>query len=104
VVSAGHRTVGVSLAERWNLDPEVVASIRDLDEYDAADRTCVANVIRFANALVKLHGLPGGHVEQEETEALVLIGRSMLDLDEDAVARLIEGLNARVDGSLALAS
>lgn len=104
VVSACHRDVGLALAERWNLDAEVVAAIRDLDEYDPGDRTCVANVIRFANALVKLHGMSGGHVDQAETEALVMIGRSMLDLDEDALAQLIAGLDARVDSTLSMAS
>lgn len=104
VVSGCHRDVGLALAEKWHLDADVIAAIRDLDEYDPGDRGCVANVIRFANALVKLHGLSGGHVEQEEAEALVMIGRSMLDLDEDALAQLIAGLDARVDSTLSMAS
>ena len=48
-----------------------------------------------------LHGVSGGHVEPEEVEALVMIGRSMLDLDEDAVEALARGLQERVDGALA---
>jgi putative nucleotidyltransferase with HDIG domain len=101
VVSACHRPVGIAVAEKWNLDPEVVSAVRDCDEYDAHDRGCAANVVRFANALVKLHGVSGGHVEPEEVEAMVMIGRSMLDLDEDAVDALARGLKERVDGALA---
>jgi putative nucleotidyltransferase with HDIG domain len=101
VVSAAHRPVGIALAERWNLDPEVVAAVRDCDEYDPSERGCIANVVRFANALVKTNGVSGGHVELAEAQALVMIGRSMLELDEDAVERLAQGLKERVDGALA---
>lgn len=101
VVSASHRSIGIALSERWNLDGEVIAAIRDCDEYDPAERTSIANVVRFANALVKTQGVHGGHVELEEVKALVAIGRSMLDLDEATVDRLALGLKERVDGALA---
>ncbi len=48
VIDATHRPLGIALAERWNLDPEVVAAIRDCQEYDGGDRQCAANVVRFA--------------------------------------------------------
>lgn len=101
VVSGSHRGIGIALAERWNLDPEVIAAIRDCTEYDPAERASIANVVRFANALVKTAGVHSGHVELEEAQALVVIGRSMLDLDEDAVTKLAQGLNEKVAGALA---
>jgi len=104
VIDATHRPIGVALAERWNLDPEVVAAVRDCQEYDPGDRQCVANVIRFANALVKTQGVTAGAVDLEDAGALVMIGRSMLNLDEDVVRRLSQGLKERVDGTLTMAS
>lgn len=81
----------------------MVAAVRDCQEYDPGDRQCVANVIRFANALVKTQGVTAGAVDLEDAGALVMIGRSMLNLD-DIVRRLSQGLKERVDGTLTMAS
>ncbi|HVV87897.1 MAG TPA: HDOD domain-containing protein [Kofleriaceae bacterium] len=98
VVDDNHRTIGIALAERWNLDVEVVQAVRDCHEYDAGDRRCAANVVRFANALVKTQGVCGGAVDLDDANALVMIGRSMLDLDDEVVQRLSSGLKERVNG------
>lgn len=97
VVDATNRPVGVALAEKWNMAPEVVNAVRDCLEYDAADRRGPANVVRFANALVKKHGFAAGPVDQEDVSALIMIGRSMMDLDEDVVNRLAQSLRERVE-------
>lgn len=97
VVDATHRPVGIALAERWNLAPEVVGAIRDCLEYDAGDRRGPSNVVRFSNALVKKHGFAAGPVDQEDVGALIMIGRSMLGLEEDVVNRLAQSLRDRVD-------
>jgi len=105
VIDATHRPLGVALAERWNLDSQVVDSIRDCQEYNPGDRHCPANVVRFANALVKTNGISGSRVDDlEDANALVMIGRSMLGLDEDVVNRLAQGLKERVDGVVGMAS
>ncbi len=101
-VDATHRPIGSALAARWNLAPEVVSAITDCQEYDAGDRQSPANVVRFANALVKTQGVAGGAVDLEDANALVMIGRSMLGLDEDVVKRLAAGVKERVE-SLATA-
>jgi hypothetical protein len=44
--------------------------------------------------------LYSGHFDAEEVGALELIGRSMLGLQDDVVARLVAGLAERVRGSL----
>lgn len=98
VVDKTHRPIGVSLAERWNLDSEVIDAIRDCQEYDAGNRRSAANVVRFANAMVKTQGVGGGTVDMDDANALVMIGRSMLDLDDEVVKRLSSGLKERVAG------
>ncbi|MCE9574668.1 MAG: HDOD domain-containing protein [Deltaproteobacteria bacterium] len=97
VVDATHRPVGVALAEKWNIAPEVVSAIRDCLEYDAGDRRGPSNVVRFSNALVKKHGFAAGPVDQEDVGALIMIGRSMLGLEEDVVNRLAQSLRERVE-------
>jgi len=97
VVDACHRPVGVALAEKWNLAPPVVAAIRDCNEYDPGDRRGPANIVRFANALVKKHGLATGTYDAEDVGALIMIGRSMLGLEEEVVSRLAAGIKARIE-------
>lgn len=97
VIDACHRPVGVALAEKWNLAAPVVAAIRDCNEYDPGDRRGPANIVRFANALVKKHGLATGTYDAEDVSALIMIGRSMLGLEEEVVGRLAAGIKARIE-------
>ena len=98
VVDACHRPLGVAVAQKWNLAPEVVDAVRDSLEYNAGDRKSPANVVRFANALVKQQGIAPGKVDIEDAGALVMIGRSMLGLEEEVISRLANGLKERVEG------
>lgn len=100
VIDACHRPVGVALAEKWNLAPAVVAAIRDCNEYDPGDRKGPANIVRFSNALVKKHGLAAGTYDAEDVSALIMIGRSMLGLEEDVVGRLAAGMKSRIESGL----
>ena len=100
VVDACHRPVGVALAEKWNLAAPVVAAIRDCNEYDPGDRKGPANIVRFSNALVKKHGLAAGTYDAEDVSALIMIGRSMLGLEEDVVGRLAAGMKSRIESGL----
>ena len=103
VVDASHRPVGVALAEKWNLAAPVVAAIRDCNEYDAGDRRGPTNIVRFSNALVKKNGMASGPVDLEDVGALIMIGRSMLGLDEEVVGRLASGIKSRIDAVSAAA-
>lgn len=95
-ISEVHRPVGVALAERWGLPDPVVAAVRDCGDYDVAERTCVANFVRFANAVAKEQGLHVGPADLEEARALVMVGRSLLGVDDAVLARLVADLAARV--------
>ena len=95
-----HRPIGEALAAKWALPRSVARCIKDVTEYDAADRGSPVNFVVFANALAKRCGLYPGHFDAEEVGALELIGRSMLGLQDDVVARLAGGLAERVRGQL----
>jgi len=93
VVQRTHRKVGVQLVEHWDLPTEVQAAVRDCGEYDGNDRLSVANVVRFANALVKRRGVYVGAVDKDDNDAMIMIGQSLLDIDEQGVQRATRALS-----------
>lgn len=96
VINLTHRSVGVSLAQKWGLPDTVTSAIQDCAEYNGSDRLSVANSVRFANALAKREGIYVGKVDQADAEALVMIGRSLLGIDDSVLSRLSGGLADRV--------
>ena len=97
VVHGVHRQVGASLAENWNLPEAVAAGITDITEYDPVNRQSIPNFVRFGNALAKQEGIYTGFTDKEDSNTLVLVGRSLLGIDDDEmIARLTEGLSQRV--------
>jgi putative nucleotidyltransferase with HDIG domain len=92
VVQRFHRKVGVELVEHWDLPTAVRAAVRDCGEYEGSDRLSVANIVRFANALVKRRGIYVGAVDKDDNDAMVMIGQSLLDVDDKAVERATAGL------------
>jgi putative nucleotidyltransferase with HDIG domain len=93
VVQTTHRKVGVQLVEHWELPTEVRSAVRDCSEYDGTDRLSVANIVRFANALVKRRGIYVGPVEKDDNDAMVIIGQSLLNIDDKTVERATRGLS-----------
>lgn len=91
-----HRTIGVALAEKWELPDAVAAGVRDSSEFDNTDREAVSNLVCFSNSVAKLQDIYPGTYEKEDAEAMVMIGRSLLGLEEDVIERLAGGLKARV--------
>jgi HD-like signal output (HDOD) protein len=95
-ISDGHRQVGLALAEKWSLPEPIVSCIKDTSEYNAGDRAAATNFVCFANALAKRSGLAVGPYDADDVGALAVIGRSMLGLDEELVARLSGAIGDRV--------
>ncbi|MCK6546900.1 HDOD domain-containing protein [Myxococcota bacterium] len=95
-----HRQVGLALAEKWHLPEVVVAGINDDGEYDSANRGSVVNFVRFANALTKVHGIYVGKCDLDDAQAIVMIGRSLLGLDDDMIQRLAADLKNRARAHL----
>lgn len=93
-----HRPVGVALAEKWQLPPPIVACVREAAEYDKTDRHSLANAVCFGNALAKKSGIAGGPFDADDVDALVMIGRSAIEISDDILKTLTKGLRERVSG------
>lgn len=98
VVKRTHRKVGMALAEKWHLPPVVSQSIRDCSEFDPSDRSSVTNAVCMANALSKEAGVAEAGADVADAKTLVMIGRSMLGLDDTVLKRLSTGLRQRIEG------
>jgi putative nucleotidyltransferase with HDIG domain len=98
IVQDVHRPVGVAVAKQWNLSTEICKAIQDCVEFDPIERLSASNAVRFANALAKREGVYAGPVDMEQVETVLLIGRSMLGLDDDAINALSIALRAATSG------
>lgn len=94
IVQEVHRPVGIAVAKQWNLSAEICKAITDCEEFDPIERLSASNAVRFANALAKREGVYAGAVDPEQVDTVLLIGRSMLGLDDDAVTALSQALRA----------
>lgn len=101
VVQGVHRSIGVALAEKWRLPDAVSAAIRESTEYDSSERLSLSNVVCFSNSVAKLQEIYPGPFDKPDAEALIMLGRSLLGLDDDVIARLSNGLRSRVVGEFA---
>jgi putative nucleotidyltransferase with HDIG domain len=98
VIARTHRAVGLALAEKWQLPEGVVKCLQDNLDYDNADRTSVVNAVVFANALAKKTGVYVGAVDADDIDAIVMIGRSLIGVNDEILRTLTKGLKDRVDG------
>jgi HD-like signal output (HDOD) protein len=94
IVQEVHRPVGMAVAKQWNMSPEICKAIKDCIEFDPIERASASNAVRFANALAKREGVYAGAVDMEQVDTVLLIGRSMLGLDDDAINALSTALRA----------
>jgi putative nucleotidyltransferase with HDIG domain len=99
VVGRSHRNVGVALARRWNLPPAIGDAIESCGAYDLAAPYAPSNIVCLANAFAKVHGLYAGDFDADQVNALLVEGRNLLDMPDEALALLCSGLYGRV-GSL----
>lgn len=95
-IQRSHRPIGVALAKKWQLPTSVINAIEQCSDYDSVDRHSIANMVRFSNAVCKQQGLYIGEFDMEDINALVMIGRSLLGLEDDGLIRLVTGLKDKV--------
>jgi len=98
VIGRIHRPVGLALAEKWQLPEGILKCLGENLDYDNADRTSLTNAVLFANALAKKTGIYVGPVDAEDIDALVMIGRSLIGVNDEVLKTLLKGLKDRVDG------
>ncbi len=93
VVDRAHRKVGTNLAKKWQLSEEIQNATLAFSDFDAANRRSIGNAVHFSNALAKQLGVYVGEVS--DFEALVMVGKSLLGIDDDAIARITEDIKDR---------
>ena len=96
IVQELHRPVGRALTRKWGLPDEVLDAIDRCDDYDSAARASIGNVARFANALCKQRGFYTGQFDSGAVDVLVMIGRSLLGLDDEMTEKVVRGLGERI--------
>jgi HD-like signal output (HDOD) protein len=99
IIQDVHRPIGIAVAKAWNLSAEVCKAIEDCVEFDPVDRMSAVNAVRFANALAKREGIYAGPVDSEQVDTVIMIGRSMLSLDEEAVTTLAGTLRSAAESA-----
>ena len=99
VVDRSHRNIGVALARRWNLPPAIGDAIEKCEAYDPVVPLAPSNIVCLANAFAKVHGLYAGDFDADKVNALLVEGKNLLDMPDEALALLCAGLYGRV-GSL----
>jgi putative nucleotidyltransferase with HDIG domain len=98
VVRLCHRPVGLAIAEKWQLPDEVLKCMQDGLDYDNNDRTSLVNAVCFANALAKKSGVYVGTFDADDVDAIVMIGRSLIGVNDEILKTLLKGLKERVEG------
>ena len=95
VVQRCHRPIGLGLARKWQLPEEIQKAIEECADYDPANRLSTGNAVRFANAVAKQQGICAGPVSAEDNDALVMVGRSLLSIDDETLTRLSSDLREK---------
>jgi HD-like signal output (HDOD) protein len=98
VVTRTHRPVGSALAEKWQLPESIQKCLQENLDYDNSDRTSIVNAVCFANALAKKTGMYVGTFDAEDADAIVMIGRSLIGVNDEILKTLTKGLKDRVSG------
>jgi putative nucleotidyltransferase with HDIG domain len=98
VIARTHRAVGIALAEKWQLPEAILRCLQENLDYDNADRTSLVNAVVFANALAKKCGVYVGQVDAEDVDAIVMIGRSLISVNDEVLKTLTKSLKDRVSG------
>jgi putative nucleotidyltransferase with HDIG domain len=95
IVQELHRPVGRALTRKWGLPEEVLDAIERCDDYDPTARLSIGNVTRFANAVCKQRGLYTGNFDTVAVDVLVMIGRSLLGLEDETIDKITRDLAER---------
>jgi putative nucleotidyltransferase with HDIG domain len=99
VVDRSHRKIGVALARRWALPAAIGDAIEKCVGYDAGTPHAPSNIVCLANAFAKVQGLYAGDYDADQVNQLLVRGRELLEMPDEALALLCAGLYGRV-GSL----
>jgi putative nucleotidyltransferase with HDIG domain len=96
LVQNTHRRVGVALARRWQLPATVATAVEQAGSYDTENFLCATNLVRLANAQVKVMGMYVGDVDDQACQSLVALGSVMIGVDPKQIEAACDGLGDRV--------
>jgi putative nucleotidyltransferase with HDIG domain len=96
VVDGSHRSVGVALAEHWELPAQIHSAIENCQNYDFRTPFSCSNLVCLANAFAKVQGLYSGDFDATSVQALVAEGKRLLGIPDEALALLCTGLYGRI--------
>jgi putative nucleotidyltransferase with HDIG domain len=98
IVNDIHRPIGFAVAEEWQLPEAVAVAIRDSGDYDSSERGSPTNAVRFANAVAKQHGYAAGAFDEKQIATQVMVGRSLLGIEEGVAEELAGKINLGEEG------
>jgi hypothetical protein len=71
--------------------------VKECSEFDAGNRTSVVNAVCLANALAKTAGVTLDGTDLEDAKAIIMIGRSLLGLDDAVLKPMVTSIAAKVE-------
>jgi HD-like signal output (HDOD) protein len=95
IVNNLHRKIAIELAQKWQFPEAIQAVMAPFTDYDVGNRLSIWNAVHFSNAVVKQLGIYPGKVVAEDNDALVMVGRSLLGVDDDGLSRVTGDLKAK---------
>jgi putative nucleotidyltransferase with HDIG domain len=95
VVERTHRKIGIELAKKWQFSEDVQNAVQPFTDYDVGNRQSIGNAVHFANALAKQMGIYVQGSTTDDHDAMVMVGSSLLGLDEDGIARVTTDIKTR---------
>ena len=96
VINSIHRTIGTAFVTNWGLPGILVKIIDESDNYDTADRVSPLNSVLFSNALAKREGLYEGNFESTGVNSMIMIGKSLLGVDDDVIGGLTREISDHI--------
>lgn len=95
IVDNLHRRIAIELAQKWQFPEAIQAVMAPFTDYDVGNRLSIWNAVHFSNAVVKQLGIYPGKVIAEDNDALVMVGRSLLGVDDEGLGRVTGDLKAK---------
>ncbi|MEE2962187.1 MAG: HDOD domain-containing protein [Myxococcota bacterium] len=96
IVEELQRDIGKAIIAGWNLPTIIIRIIDEFEDYDASDRISPLNSVLFANALAKREGLYEGLTDHDGVQSMIMIGKSLLGIDDAVISGLTREINDQI--------
>jgi HD-like signal output (HDOD) protein len=96
VLNGTSEEIGDALVAKWNLPDSLKQTITGINDFDVANRISLGNLVHFANAMATRAGICLEDPDEDEAEAVLMIGCSFLGLDKEMVDRMVNDIEERI--------